>query len=193
MEIPIKIEVFARHIHLSSEDAQALFGKPQLVPWKYLSQPGHYACEETVDVSTSEGNIISKVRVVGPATKITFVELSPTNLHNLKIQAPLLLQSEPGEPIGTTVKIVGSQGEITSQAAVTKQRHIHCSLEDATKNGWQTSSRLSIDIPGEKGLTFHNVVVQIEERCTFQFCINTDEANAAGVKGGEIANIVRVK
>lgn len=185
----VPIGVSARHIHLSREHIDILFGAGyELTELKPLSQPGQYAAEETVAVIGPKGKF-DKVRILGPARGETQLEISRTDTYTLGIPAPVRLS---GDIEGTPgVKIVGPKGEVTvDKGVIVAARHIHLHTEDAKRMNIQDKQIVSVKTEGERGVTFANVVCRVSDSFQLDMHIDTDEANAAGVKTGDVGTII---
>lgn len=186
-QVPVGIS--ARHIHLSSEDIQILFGPGyELKVLKELSQPGQFAAEETVAVIGSKGKF-DKVRILGPARGQSQLEISRTDAFMLGIHAPV---RESGRIEGTPgIKVVGPKGEVElSQGVIVAARHIHFHTSDAARWGIQDKQLLSVRLNGERPLTFENVIARVSDQFALDMHIDTDEGNAAGVQTGDLAVIL---
>lgn len=185
----VPVGVSARHIHLSVEAIQALFGKGyELKPMKELSQPGQYAAEETVAVIGPKGKF-DKVRILGPARSLTQLEVSRTDAFALGVNPPV---RESGQIEGTPgIKLVGPAGELTiEEGVIVAARHIHFHTDDAERMGITNKQMLKVRVNGERPLIFEDVVARVSEQYALDMHIDTDEANAAGVKNGEMAEII---
>lgn len=185
----IKIEVSARHIHLSQEDLDVLFGKGyELKKIKELSQEGEFACEETLKVVGPKSQI-NDVRIIGPVRSRTQVEVSKTDGFVLGNVPPLRIS---GDVVGSApIKLIGPKGELNLlEGMIIAMRHIHVSDKQAKDLGWKNLQRVSISCFGDRGLLFNNVVIRVKSN--FQlFCqLDTDEANSAGVENGDIAEVI---
>lgn len=190
MHIPI--EISARHIHLTEEVFQKLFGvgkKPQ--PYRYLSQPGQFAARETLEVLTSHGRF-NHVRIIGPCRDHLQLEISKTDAYRLGIDPPVCVSGDLEDSIGG-VELIGSKGKARiRKGVIIAQRHLHISPEDAQKLNLRHSCLVSIKMRGQRAVTFHHVYVRSREGIDeLSFQIDTDEANAAGVKQGELGEIIR--
>ncbi|MFD2613085.1 phosphate propanoyltransferase [Paenibacillus gansuensis] len=185
----VPVGVSARHIHLSKEHIEALFGKGyELKEMKALSQPGQFAAEETVAVIGTKGKF-DKVRILGPARGATQLEVSRTDAFALGVNPPV---RESGNIEGTPgIKIVGPAGEIEiDKGVIVAARHIHFHTSDAEKWGIQNHQSLRVRVGGERGLVFENVVARVHETYALDMHIDTDEANASGAKTGDMAEIL---
>lgn len=181
----IKIEISARHCHLSNKDLETLFGKNyRLKPLKPLSQPGQFASRETVAVQTAAG-CVDNVRILGPARKATQVEISRTDANRLKINPPVRLSGDVKNSSGA--KIIGPKGAVKiKEGVIIAERHLHCDPTNGKKLGLKNNQRVSVKTQGNRSATFNNVVVRISKDSSLAFHIDTDEANAAlSFNGGQ--------
>lgn len=185
----VKIEISARHIHVTQEDLEVLFGSGyELTPAKNLSQIGEFAAEQTV-VLVGEKNKIENVRIIGPCRSHTQVEISRTDSIYLGIKAPLRLS---GKIEGSGIsKLVGPKGEVElEKGVIVAKRHIHLSQEEANHWGVKNGQEVSVKINNERALTFHKVEVRIKENFQATMHIDTDEANAAWVDGETVGEAI---
>lgn len=186
----VKIEVSARHAHLSKEDVKNLFGLDyELKELKKLSQADDFASQETVVISTAKGSL-EKVRIVGPIREKTQVEITKTEARELGLNPPLRIS---GNVKGSEkITIIGPMGEVElSEGAIIAQRHLHASPSEAEPLGIKDGEKVSIKVEGERGLIFGEVVVRVKDGFQLRLHIDTDEANAAGVMGGELGEIIK--
>lgn len=189
MRKTVPVGVSARHIHVTQEHIEILFGKGyQLTELKPLSQPGQFAANETVEVIGPKGSF-GKVRILGPARSATQLEISRTDAFALGIPAPV---RESGNIAGTPgMKIKGPAGEVeTDQGVIVAARHIHFHTSDAEKWGITDKQMLKVRLGGERGLVLENVIARVSDQFALDMHIDTDEANAAGAKTGDTAEIV---
>jgi putative phosphotransacetylase len=189
MEKKIPVGVSARHIHLSQEHVELLFGHGyQLTEFKPLSQPGQYAANETVAVIGPKGSF-PKVRILGPARKATQLEVSRTDSFALGVKAPVRESGDIAGSAGITIK--GPAGEITiEEGVIIAARHIHFHTSDADKWGITDKQKLRVAVGGERGVIFEQVIARVSPDFALDMHIDTDEANAAGINNGDIAVIV---
>lgn len=185
----VLVEISARHIHVTKEHLEILFGKGyELTPKKNLSQPGQFACEERVDIIGPKREL-KNVSILGPCRKATQVELSLTDARSIGVTAPI---RESGDVAASgACKLVGPKGEIElTEGAIAAKRHIHMTPADAEKFGVKDGQIVSVKLPTEgRALTFDDVVIRVSENYALAMHIDTDEANAAAVPGkcqGEI-------
>lgn len=184
----VLVETSARHVHLSAEHIEALFGKgATLTHKKDLSQPGQYACEERVTIVGPKKSI-PNVIILGPARKASQVEVSFTDARTLGITAPV---RESGDTAGTPgCKLVSDKGEVElSEGVIIAKRHIHMTPADAEAMGVSDKEVVKVKINSERTTEFDDVVVRVSPSFALAMHIDTDEANAAcafGVCNGEV-------
>ena len=180
-DIFVPVEISARHIHLSREDAEVLFGKNcQLKILKKLSQGDDFAAEEKVDVEVNEA-MIKGVRVVGPFREKTQLELTLSDSHFLKTDIPFRLS---GDVVGSRgFRAIGPVGLIDKkEGMIIAKRHLHCSSYDAKKYGLETGDSIALNLAGERETTFHQVLVRVNKDYQTMVHLDVDEANACGLK-----------
>lgn len=186
------VEVSARHIHLSREDMDILFGPgSELHPVKELSQPGQFAAEEKVTLVGPKGK--SSVRVLGPLRDETQVELSLTDARSLGVKA---MVRESGDLEGTTgdLTLVGTAGEkaITS-GVIAAKRHVHMTPADAERFGVENGEIVNVKIDTDgRSLVFGDTVIRVSEKYALAMHIDTDEANAAAISGTAEGTIIKL-
>lgn len=177
----IMVETSARHVHLSKEHIEILFGRgSELTKKRDLSQPGQFACEERVTV-VGEKRSIPNVIVLGPARVQTQVEVSLTDARTLGVCAPI---RESGDLAGSgACKLVGPCGEVELfEGVIAAKRHIHLNPETAEKFGLRDKEKVFVKIGSEERTTvFGDVVIRVSPKFYPAMHIDTDEANAAGV------------
>jgi putative phosphotransacetylase len=189
MQKQVPIGISARHIHLSADHIEILFGSGySLKELKPLSQPGQFAAEETVAVIGPKG-CFEKVRILGPSRKLTQLEISRTDSFQLGINPPV---RESGNIEGTPgIKIVGPAGEIElDKGVIVAARHIHFHTSDAEKWGIKDRELLKVKVNGERPLILENVLARVSDQYSLDMHIDTDEANASGVRNGDLAEIL---
>lgn len=185
----VPVGVSARHIHLSQEHVEALFGAgAKLTEFKPLSQPGQFAANETVAVFGPKGSF-PKVRILGPARRATQLEVSRTDAFALGVNPPV---RESGNIEGTPgIRIVGPAGEVTvDKGVIVAARHIHFHTSDAERWGIQDKQLLKVRVGGDRGVVFEQVVARVSADFALDMHIDTDEGNAAGVNTGDFGEIV---
>jgi len=186
----ILVEISARHVHLSENDFIKLFGKnSNLVPIKKLSQPGEFASSEKISLINGKSKIDS-VRVLGPLRRNSQVEISLTDAYKLKLN-PLPRIRVSGDLSGTVrVTAKGPKGNVKIPVIIA-QRHLHCTEKQAKELKLKNNQKISIKIGKERETTFHNIVVRASNNYDLSLHLDTDEANAAGIKGKTHGYIVK--
>jgi putative phosphotransacetylase len=173
-----------RHTHLCLEDMEKMFGKGYtLTKTKDLMQPGEHACQETVKIIGKKG-AIDKVRVLGPLRKVTQVEISMTDNYVLGAAAPV---RGSGDIKGSaSITMVGPRGSVElAEGCIVAKRHVHMTTADAVFYGIRDNELISVRCGGDRGLVFENVLARVSDKMTLECHLDTDEANAAGVKNGD--------
>jgi len=190
MKNQLPIAMSNRHIHLSTDDLKILFGEGyELTKKKDLSQPGQYAAEEKVDVVGPKGTL-KGIRVLGPVRSNTQIEISKTDSFSLGIFPPVRDSGDIEETPGA--KIVGPKGEIEiTKGVIIASRHIHMHPNDAKEFGLKDKDRVQVNVKGERGLTYDNVLVRVREDFALEMHVDIDEGNAAGVKNGDLVEIIK--
>ena len=178
----VPVGISNRHIHLSQADLDQLFGAGyQLTPMKELSQPGQFACKETVTICGPKG-AIEKVRVLGPVRKETQIEFVAGDCFKLGVKAPAKLSGDLAGTPGITV--VGPKGSVqTAQGLIVAQRHIHMAPADAQAYGVQDGQIVKIRVGGLRGGIYDNVAIRVTTSSKLECHLDTEEANAMGVAG----------
>ncbi len=177
-ENTVPIGISNRHVHVSQEDLEKLFGEGyELTPIKDLSQPGQFACDEMVTVVGPKGELTG-IRILGPVRPETQVELAQTDARKIGIKAPLResadLEGTPG------CKIIGPKGEIEiDKGCIVAHLHIHFHTDEAKEMGIKDHQVLTVLVKGEKTLVFCDVIARVGDKMKLDFHLDTDEANAA--------------
>ena len=188
----VPVGVSNRHIHLTQEHVEILFGKGyELTPFKDLSQPGQYACKEQLTIIGPSLRPIEGVRVLGPTRKSSQVEISRTDSYVLKVKPPV---RESGDIAGSApITIIGPKGVVTlNEGCIIANRHIHMSLEDAAAFGIKDGDYVTVDVDGgARRTTFYDVQIRANKAFRLEMHIDTDDANAAGIGNGAKVRIVK--
>ncbi|MGF7186257.1 putative phosphotransacetylase [Desulfitispora alkaliphila] len=185
----IPLGVSNRHVHLSQQDLEKLFGyQVELTKYKDLSQPGQFACQEQVTLVGPKG-VIEKVRVLGPVRKETQVEVSVADCFKLGIKAPI---RDSGDLEGSaSITLVGPKGSVTLiQGVIIANRHIHMHTSDAARFELKDGDRVSVKASGLRELVFHQVLVRVSDKYKLEMHIDTDEANAACLNNNNYVTII---
>lgn len=182
LEIPIGIS--NRHVHLSREDMDTLFGSGStLTRMKAVKQPGQYAAEETVTLRGPKGQI-ANVRVLGPLRRATQIEISVSDSFTLGVKAPVRmsgdLESSPG------IEIIGPRGSIRkTEGTIVAWRHIHISPAQARQFGLLDGMEIGVEVTGQRGGVLSHVVVRVSEDAVLEMHIDVEEANSVGLRNGD--------
>ena len=187
-EIPV--EISARHVHLTREAMDTLFGKgSELTRKRDLSQPGQFLAEERVKLVTARGQL-SNVGILGPLRGENQVELSLTDARTLGVEAPICLS---GDLEGAAdVLIVGPKGVVTArESAIVAKAHVHMTPADAREYGVHDGEHVGIRLGTERAITLNDVIVRVRENYALAVHIDFDEANAAQVSGSHITGLLQ--
>jgi putative phosphotransacetylase len=189
-EIPVGIS--NRHIHLTQEHLEILFGKGySLTHLKDLSQPGQYACKETLTIVGPSMRPIEGVRVLGPLRRASQVEISVTDSYVLKVKPPV---RESGKLQGSApITIIGPKGIVQlSEGCIIANRHIHMSPDDAAHFGVKDGDYIDVDATtGTKRTRWFDVQIRVHKDFRLEMHVDTDDANAVGFKNGSTVVPVR--
>lgn len=186
----IPVGISNRHIHLSQSDLDALFGAGyQLTPIKDLSQPGQYACKETVTICGPKG-AIEKIRVLGPVRSKSQIEILAGDSFKLGVKAPARLS---GDLTGTPgITIVGPKGSVqTAEGLIVAQRHIHMTPQDAAAYGVSDGQIVKIEVDGPRGGVYSNVAIRATDTSALECHLDTEEANAMDINSSTKISIVK--
>ena len=180
-----------RHIHVSAQDLETLFGKGYaLKPERALSQPGQFAASETVTIAGPKGRI-DQVRVLGPARGKTQVEILTADAFRLGVSPVVRISGDIEGTPGAT--IIGPSGTVElNSGVIVAMRHVHISVEQASWLGLQNGDIASIRKDGIRALVFENVPVRCGEGHSLELHLDLEEANAGGIKNGELLEIVGI-
>lgn len=190
MSNKILVETSARHLHVTDAQLEVLFGAGhKLTPKKDLSQPGQFACEEKVTIVGPKGEL--KASILGPTRPQGQVELSLTDARTIGVEAMI---RESGKIEGTNgCKLVGPSGEVElTEGVIAAKRHVHLDPKTADEFGVKNGDVVSIKVGNnDRVLTFGDVVVRVKDSFAPYAHIDTDEANAAGLKGTTEGELIK--
>ena len=189
-EVPIGVS--NRHIHLSHADVETLFGSGYtLTPMKELSQPGQYACKETLTILGPSMRAIEGVRVLGPLRKESQVEISRTDSFTLKVKPPV---RESGSLEGSApIIIVGPKGIVSlPKGCIIANRHIHMHTDAAARFGVSDGDYVDIDVAcGSRRTRWFDVQVRVSPKFALEMHVDTDDANAVGIGNGARVKLLK--
>lgn len=186
----VPLGVSNKHLHLTQEHVEILFGKGHtLTNMKDVKQPGQFACEECVKMIGPKGEF-SKVRVLGPVRKETQIELSMTDARTLGVNVPIresgVLEGTPG------LVLEGPCGRVELEnGAIAALRHIHMTPDIAEALGLVDGDCVGVESSGLRPTLFRDVLVRVSPKYAYEMHIDTDEANAAGLKNNDVLKIVK--
>ena len=185
----VPVGVSARHIHLTQEHVEVLFGEGYHLTKKKELMGGQYACNETVTVVGIKLRAIENVRVLGPVRKASQLEISATDAMKLGVAAPI---RESGNVAGgAPIAVVGPKGVIyLKEGCIIAMRHIHMSPADAMAAGVHDGDIVSVKADNERGTVFNQVKIRVSDSFTLEMHIDTDEANASKIKTGDKVTIL---
>lgn len=185
----IPIAISARHVHLNAAALEVLFGKGYTLNLlKPISQPGQYACQETVTL-VGPKNRIEHVRILGPLRDAVQVEISRTDEFFLGINAPV---RDSGDLKGSApITLIGPAGTLKlEEGAICARRHIHMSPTDADHFHVKDKDIVEVAIDSEgRDLIFGDVVIRVSPNYLLEMHIDTDEANAAELSNGAVGDL----
>lgn len=190
MGYTVQIGISNKHVHLSQEHLEFLYGKDyKLTPMKDLVQPGQFASEERVDVTGPKGTL-KGLRILGPVRKATQVELSMTDARGIGLKPPV---RESGKLEGTPGCTLSANGKelVIENGVIVAMRHIHLSPEEAAEAGVKDGDIVSARVGGERGLVFDNVLIRAGEAHKREAHFDTDEGNAAGIGNDGVCEIIK--
>ena len=184
----VKVGVSARHVHLSKKDLEILFGEGYELRVKKYLMGEQFASEEVVTIVGPKLRAIEKVRILGPVRSSTQVEISATDAITLGVKAPVRLS---GDTKGSApITIVGPRGTIKiEEGCIVAKRHIHMHPDDSKRLGIREGI-VSVKVKGDRAGILENVDVRVREDFNFEMHIDTDEANALGIRNGDLVEIV---
>ena len=188
-DIPVGIS--NRHIHLSKEHLEILFGAGyELTHLKDLSQPGQYACKELLTIVGPSLRPIENVRVLGPIRSASQVEISMTDSYQLKVKPPV---RESGKIEGSApITIIGPKGVVTlKEGCIIANRHIHMHTKDAEVFGVKDGDYVTIDVNGKRRTRWYDVQIRVSDKFSLEMHVDTDDANAVGIGNGSKVKLIK--
>lgn len=185
----VSIGVSNRHVHLTKEHLNILFGEGYELQKKVdVKQPGQFAATDVVTIKTDKSEI-NGVRILGPLREYTQVEISKTDAYKLGLNPPIrdsgdLKDSEP-------ITIIGPKGSVSlNEGCIISNRHIHLSPNQRKLYGLENKESVNVKIDGEKGGIFFNVKLKVSDEAYLEMHIDTDDANAHLIKNDDIGEII---
>lgn len=189
-KIDVNINISARHVHLSQEHVDVLFGKGySLNKMKDLYQPGEFAAEEQVVLMANEKKI-ERVRVLGPIREYTQVEISLTDARTLKISPPVRNSGDIKNSCSIT--IIGPKGTVNlAEGCIVATRHIHFSTDEAKLYGINNGDIVSVEVDTDKGAILKKVHCKVSDKYKMEMHLDTDDGNALMLSNGTVGKIFR--
>ncbi len=187
--VKVPVGVSARHIHLTQEDVEKLFGPGYQLTKKKELMGGQYASNEQCTIVGLKLRAIENVRILGPVRSKSQVEISATDARTLGIKAPI---RQSGDTAGSApIALVGPKGAVyLDEGCIVAARHIHMSVPDAKAASLKDGDFVSVRMGDERGAVLEKVKIRVDESFTTEMHIDTDEANACQVKQGDMAAII---
>lgn len=184
------VGVSARHVHLTQEHVEVLFGKGYHLTKKKELMGGQFASNESVTIVGLKLRAIENVRILGPVRKFSQVEISSTDAMRLGTNAPI---RESGDIKGSApIAIIGPKGVLyLKEGCIIAQRHIHMTPADAKIAGVKDGDIVSVQVENERGTIFNHVKIRVNESFTLEMHIDTDEANASKIVTGQTITILK--
>ena len=187
MTVPVGVS--ARHIHLTKEDVEKLFGSGYELTKKKELMGGQFAANEQCTLVGLKLRAIENVRILGPVRSKSQVEVSATDAIRLGVKAPI---RESGNTAGSAaVAVVGPKGVIyLNEGCIIAKRHIHMAPKDAMAAGVHDGDIVSVKADNERGTVFNHVQIRVDDSFTLEMHIDTDEANASKIATGDTVRII---
>ena len=185
----VPVATSSRHCHLSRADLERLFGPGhELTPLRMLEQPGQFAAEEKVTLETPKGRMT--LRVVGPVRKESQVELSLTDARQMGLSLPVRLSGDLEGSPGCRLTNGGRQVDLP-RGVIAAARHLHMSPAEAAAYGLRDGQEVSLRAEGPRGAVMEHVIVRSGSGHVLEAHIDTDEANACGIRSGQLCRLIR--
>ena len=188
-KMTVPVGVSNRHIHLTQQDVETLFGEGYQLTKKKELMGGQFASNEMVTIVGLKLRAIENVRILGPVRKESQVEISATDARTLGIKAPL---RQSGDIKGSgAIALVGPKGVVyLKEGCIVAARHIHMTPTDANAARLKDGDYVSVRMGTDRGAVLDNVKIRVDESFSLEMHIDTDEANACSVKQGDVATIL---
>lgn len=188
----VPVGVSNRHVHVTKEAFAILFGEDAVMTKKAdVKQPGQFAANECVTIVGPKGEF-SKVRILGPERKYNQVEISKTDCFKLGVKPSIKMS---GNHVGTPgLTLVGPKGQVQiDQGCIVALRHIHMVPEQAKELDLHDGEVVDVEVFGERKGIFGNVIMRVTDASALEMHIDTDEANAMGLKNNDMILIRKKK
>ena len=190
VRMTVPVGVSARHVHLTQEDVETLFGPGYHLTEKKELMGGQFAANEQVTLVGLKLRAIENVRILGPVRKQSQVEISATDARTLGVNAPIRQSGDIKD--SAPIALVGPKGAVyLKEGCIVAARHIHMNPSQAASAGLADGDFVSVKMGNERGAVLDNVKIRVDASFTLEMHIDTDEANACQVKQGESAAIIK--
>lgn len=187
----VPVGVSARHIHLTQEHVETLFGAGYQLSKKKELMGGQYAANEMVTIVGLRLRAIENVRILGPARKVSQVEISATDAIKLGIKAPIRESGDIKD--SAPIAVIGPQGALyLEEGCIIAMRHIHMNPKNAEEAGVHNGELVSTKIDNHRGVILDHVKVRVDESFSLEMHIDTDEANASNIATGDTVKIIKI-
>lgn len=188
MVLKVSVGVSNRHVHLSEQDFNRLFSGCEFKSIKDLSQYGDFASNLVVSIETNK-SVIDNVRVVGPLRDKTQVEISMTDAYKLGLYPPVRMSGDFRDA-SDVILCNGETKILCENSCILANRHIHVNTNEQEKYNLYHGDKVSACIQGDRGGILNNVIVKVKDNYNLELHLDTDEANAMGVRNGDIIDII---
>ncbi|MCL9774033.1 phosphate propanoyltransferase [Vibrio methylphosphonaticus] len=191
-KLKIPVGISNRHVHLSREDMDALFGAgSDLTRFKAVKQPGQYAAQEVITLKGPKGEL-QNVRVLGPLRSETQVEISISDGFSLGVRAPVRMSGDLEN--SPSIELIGPRGRvIKDHGVIVAWRHIHISHQNAASFGLEDGMEINVEAQGDRAGVLHNVVVRVNSDAVTEMHIDVEEANAFNLKNNDSVTLYQVR